>query len=477
MEKKKLSPLFLNAFGIGDFGFAMMTGVETMYWMFFLTNAVKLSLSVTSFVAGAAGLFDIAWMIVAGLIIQGTNFKGGKYRPWLLIAPPVVFVTTLFMYWPFSGNGTMAIVLILVGYIVSHLFYNISYTCHLSMVADYTDDAGERAILSSRKTMWMSAGNVLFSIAIIPLLDVFGGQSQPTAFFYWIAVVLCIMLFGYLALYVLAKPYEITIPGAGTAEQNADAAVQGPPPETMAEAIKVTVTNVPFIILLLAQIGTSTGMFFMMSGIPYYFQSIFAQTPTFMGMPLMSAYMFVTAIVGIIGAWLAPMISSKFGKKNLYCAGAIINACFIFLVYFMFSSNFPLFLACVAIGGFINSFGAGLGFAFFADCITYNIWRTGKSGAGFLMAVASLPIKIAVMLRGILMPMLYGVLGVVIDEFGMTGTDPASQAGLKFICLLLPQVLVVVFIVIIFIFFRLDDKRVAELNADIAAGRAPGLAK
>ena len=35
-------------------------------------------------------MLDAISAILAGIVIDRTNMKGGKYRPWLLICPPIV---------------------------------------------------------------------------------------------------------------------------------------------------------------------------------------------------------------------------------------------------------------------------------------------------------------------------------------------------------------------------------------------------
>ena len=56
-EKKKLSTSLKYFFGIGDFGFNLMTNVENYYFQFFLTN-------VAAFSVGLAGVISTIYTIV-----------------------------------------------------------------------------------------------------------------------------------------------------------------------------------------------------------------------------------------------------------------------------------------------------------------------------------------------------------------------------------------------------------------------------
>lgn len=86
--KKPLSKAIKRLYGLGDFGFGLMTQVETNLFVFFLTNVAKLSLPVVAIVGSVTSIVDAVLSPFYGAIISGTKpMKWGRNRSWMLIAP------------------------------------------------------------------------------------------------------------------------------------------------------------------------------------------------------------------------------------------------------------------------------------------------------------------------------------------------------------------------------------------------------
>ena len=146
-KSRKITQKIKVWFGIGDAGFSFMTTVETAYFPAFLTNYALLSNAYVILITSITGAVDIVSSLIAGIVLDKTNFKWGKYRSWLVIGPPAVII--LFML-QFSkiGSPSVAAVLICTGFILSHFIWNMSWTANMSLVPILTDDPKERAFLS-----------------------------------------------------------------------------------------------------------------------------------------------------------------------------------------------------------------------------------------------------------------------------------------------------------------------------------------
>ena len=81
-----------RVWGISEVGFMMMSSMETMFLLFFLTDVAKLPMSITGIITGSTAMVDAISAVLAGIVIDKVTFKNGKFRPWLLICPPVVTV-------------------------------------------------------------------------------------------------------------------------------------------------------------------------------------------------------------------------------------------------------------------------------------------------------------------------------------------------------------------------------------------------
>ena len=86
-DKLKKSVIYL--YGLPSFGFQIFIYVELMFFSAFLTDAVKMPVALAGSVLMITSIFDLIWVPVAGIILQKSNLKWGKFRSWLLIGPPV----------------------------------------------------------------------------------------------------------------------------------------------------------------------------------------------------------------------------------------------------------------------------------------------------------------------------------------------------------------------------------------------------
>lgn len=146
---KGINSKIKTVWGISEVGFSITATLETAFFIFFLTDVAQLPLAISGIIAGGASAVDIISAAIAGVFINKFHFKNGKYRPWLLYAPLCAMVFFILCFTKIGGDITAGII-IAVGYIISHFFWNISYTAVRSLTNVLTDEPSERAFLSGR---------------------------------------------------------------------------------------------------------------------------------------------------------------------------------------------------------------------------------------------------------------------------------------------------------------------------------------
>lgn len=111
-EKKQLSKSLRTFFGVGDFGFNLMSNVETYYFNFFLTNVAAFSVGVAGIISSIASLTDACLSWVYGAILNSAKpKKWGRYRSWLVMLPWIVPILYAFQFLKI-GNGLLSAVII-----------------------------------------------------------------------------------------------------------------------------------------------------------------------------------------------------------------------------------------------------------------------------------------------------------------------------------------------------------------------------
>ena len=83
---KPLSSALKFWYGIGDFGFTLMTNVETFYFNAFLTNVAGFTTAMAGTIASITSIVDacLSW-IYGGIINAVKPGKFGRYRTWLIL--------------------------------------------------------------------------------------------------------------------------------------------------------------------------------------------------------------------------------------------------------------------------------------------------------------------------------------------------------------------------------------------------------
>lgn len=124
-EKKGLSKALKFWYGFGDFGFTLMTNVETFYFNAFMTNVANFSTALAGTVSTITSTVDacLSWMY-GGIINAAKPGKWGRYRSWLIMLPWIVPFIFAFQFLSISENTTVSAIVISVAFILSHIVWN-----------------------------------------------------------------------------------------------------------------------------------------------------------------------------------------------------------------------------------------------------------------------------------------------------------------------------------------------------------------
>ena len=113
-DHKPLSRQLKVFYGVGDFGFNLMSSIESYYFNFFLTNLAQFALPVVTMITTVASTVDALLSWIYGAIINSSKpMKWGRYRSWLVAIPWIVPFLYAFQFVKF-GSGIGSAVLIIV---------------------------------------------------------------------------------------------------------------------------------------------------------------------------------------------------------------------------------------------------------------------------------------------------------------------------------------------------------------------------
>ncbi|MDR2517244.1 MAG: MFS transporter [Spirochaetaceae bacterium] len=466
MEKKPLSSAIKTLYGIGDFGFGLMASVETFFFVFFLSNVAKFPEAWVIGIGTATAIGDAILSPVYGGIISSVKpLRWGRNRSWMILMPPLVVVTYIFMFTKISSNNFISAAVIVAGFIVSHIFWNLGWVANLNLIPTLATTPRERGMLSSRRMMYTSLAQMSFSYIGAPLIAFYTARLGSELFGYpaTAGTLACVMLIGYLVIVRITKGYEPT--GAEEAA-TAAAAPQAAAKEKVSfgDLIKSVTQNPHLVFLLLGDFFRYMSTFVYSAAVAFYFTYVAKD------MKLMPLYLLIASFGSLAGATAAGQLSKKFSHRTLVIAG-LLGAAITMILGKVTGLTVVMVFVCGTVSRiFIGALGAWV-VAMYSEASIYSEWKTGRNATAFIMGTMNLSLKAAIITRGTVIPIVLGAVGFVSGLAPELATIEIQQ-GILTVFMLVPGSVTLLSCLFIGIGYRLTNEKLETYQKEINARKA-----
>ncbi len=458
-QSKPISKSLKAFYGVGDFGFNLMSSIESYYFNFFLTNLAQFALPMVTMITTVSSTVDalLSWMY--GAIINSSKpMKWGRYRSWLVAIPWIVpFLYAL--QFVKLGEGMVSAVIITIAAIASHVCWNFAYVANVSMISVAGKTPEDRSQLASTRAAWSNASKVIFSYAApvvaAGLAQVIGEVNQYGGAAFCFGILFVVLYFAHFKMF---DGYEATVVADDAAAEKKAADKTGG-----MDLIRALAQNPPLIALMIADLAKFMFNFVLMGFANYYFVYVGNNSS------LTPIYILVTNIFCIVGAYLSKSLSNKFTTRTTTIAVMALQAVLL-IVSFIFYNNVTMVIVLMAVA----LFGYGITYActpaLYGDTIVYSEWKTGKNAAGWISGLQNVPLKVSIMTRGIIISAC-----LALGKF-TTDIDPASAStelkrAISLGFMLIPAIALIVAVVALLFGFRLTKDKVVQYQNEIAARR------
>ena len=453
---ERLKKSLLYTYGIADLAFVLMVNMEVYFFPAFLTDHAQFSLSLSGRILGITSAIDIVFALVAGILLQKLTLKfGGKYRSWFLVGPPVVAALFLLQFTKI-GSDSIAATIIILGFISSHLIWNIVVTAGGSMVGRLSHLPNEQTILSTSRAQGISVAGLIFSATAVPMMLFFSTQtSDIVGITITVGVYSVLMIFGYWYIYRMTAgrdPYD---------EADSDS-VQGNAGPSIWSMLVLPLKNPPLMLLIVAEIFRNSYVLIITAYAHYYFKYVLNEYA------LMSYFILAISIARLSGTVVASWIGIRIGKRNTYWMSLIAAAVGFGAAVFC-SENAWSFTLVFCIASMLGMIAGSMSTALFSDTVVYGEWKTGRNMRAFTIALQSFAIKVAVLIRNAVV-----ALGLSAIGFIANATDPASGVieGIRSIMIFAPAAACTVAALLFFLGYKIEDSHVLRMQEEIVARRA-----
>lgn len=452
-QNGKLSwPVRLSYAG-GDVACNVVFGMVGTLLTLFYTDYVGINPATVGLIMLLSRIFDGFSDLVMGIIVEKTNSKWGKSRPWILWMSVPYALSAILLFTVPRTMGTVQAIYIFVTYnfctTICYTAINLPYG---SLSAMMTRVSAERDMLSVVRMGLSPVGKIIAVTFTTPLVKLFGNDQAA-----WVKTMSVWAVIALILLLICFMNCKETV--VIEAQQKAQKV-------SMKKGLKVLVTNQYFWAVLLLWMFQSVS--FSVSGtiLPYYCKYIF-ENDTWLYSVLYLAEI-LTMIVCIFCC--APLIR-KFGKRNIALTGSVIALA----GQILFCLN-PYSVAWTTMSCLTRAVGLAplnaVVFGMIGDVVEFGQWKSHIRQESLIFAGGSIGTKVGAGVASAAMTGLLSLSGYISTSSGLI-TQPESALQMIIQIYKFGPMIVAGGVLLVLIFYRLDEKYesiMAELTEREARG-------
>ena len=461
------------AYACGNLGQSAFYNAMSTYFIVYVTGclfsgvdkalATKLIGVITSLVV----IIRIAEIFIdplLGNLIDNTNTKWGRFRPWQffggLISAVLLAVIFSGMFGLVNVNTTLFIVLFVITFVVLDVFYSLRDISYWGMIPALSSDSHERSTYTALGSFTGSIGYNGITVVVIPIVSYFtwtltGAKGEGQAG--WTSFGIIVGLLGILTAWTVAFGTK-----ESTNALRAKAQKNGNP----LEAFKALFQNdqllwvaLSYLLYAIANVAT-TGVLLFLFKFVLDNQAAYSMTGV------------IALVAGLIMAPLYPILNKRIPRRVLYIVG-MTSMIVAYILLGLFSTNMTVvFIALVLfyIPGTLIQMTAILSLT---DSIEYGQLKNGKRNEAVTLSVRPMLDKIGGALSN-------GITGFIAVAAGMTGNataadmTPSNIHTFEICAFYVPLILIVLSLLVFMFKVKIDEKMhakiVKELEAKLASG-------
>lgn len=411
-KKDEMQPKEALGYSFAGFGQNIICQLVTTFFMVYLTDVAMIPPMWLAFMFLGARLFDAFNDPIMGSIVDKTKTKWGKMRPYLLYAPIPIGIFTVLLFTTFSTNIKVQFVISTIIYLCWGISYTIVDVPYWGLSSAMTKDGDQRNTLLTVARLICTIGSGVVSI-VIPAV-----ASAVKPMYYKIAYLIIAIVSVLIALPTFFVGFKSTTERYYDEEANKT---------SLGKSLKLLFKNKPLLLLIL--VGVIGGLRTI-----YMTTTIYYANYNLMDLSLAGVIFLLVVPGGLAATLLTPVLSKKFGKKNVFIWSHIIGGLLLVLLYFIGrGSNGTntvsqiFFYIIIIIAGVPSGFSNILTYAMIADSIDYLEDKTGERAEGICFAMQTFISKIGMALTAFVTLMVLGEFGY--DQSFLEAFQNGIKAG------------------------------------------------
>lgn len=366
-------------YGLGDAASHIVFDNVMLYLMFFYTDIFGIPAGFAGTMFLFARALDALSDPLMGLVADRTHSRWGKFRPWILFGAVPFGIVCVLTYSTPELSMTGKMVYASLTYTLLTLMYTLVNIPYCALGGVITNDPTQRISLQSYRFVLATAGGMLSTVLMMPLVKWVGGGNQASGFQGGIAILAVV------AIIMLAICFATTRERISDRPSN-----QGTMREDLRDIWHNDQWRIVGILTLLNILAVSVRGGAMM----YYITYI-------LGNPALFALFLGTYSVGnLIGSALAkPLTDRQCKVKIFWWTNAALALLSLAMFFLPMRADILMFSFIFAIG-VLHQLVTPIQWVMMSDTVDYGEWRNGKRLTGISFAGTLFVLKLGLALGG-----------------------------------------------------------------------------
>lgn len=460
-------------FGLGTVGRDALYTLVSMYLAQHLKDVVGFTpaiLAIIGVINIIIRVFDSVNDPFLGTLVDNTNTKWGKFKPWILLGMLTTGVLTVLLFHNFEMDDTTYVIVFTITYFLWSIAFTANDISYWSLMPAITKDPKEREGIAAVARICANVGMFAVVLLYTNVDDIFaslGVTNTRDAYFYF-AIILVLLMWGF-QLFTLfgVKEDRTSLEKQEHTSLKQMFGVLGKNDQLLWAGLSMA----------LFMIGYCTTTSF---GVDY-FRYAYKDEDVYM------VFAAVLAVAQLTALSIFPLFRKKFTRSQLF-TGAMVAVCIAYLIFFFSFENIILIIIAGLILFFAQAFIQLLTLLFLADAIEYGEWKLGKRNESISFAVQPFVNQIGGAIGSSMLLFVgaitsLGTIGEKVTNIKDTITDTSEQKKLilelantvpngdiwimKSVMMILPLICIVAAFIIYKKKFKIDEKMYAQICKDL----------
>lgn len=452
------------SYGVGAIGLDLSYGMFYSELAKYMTDILRLNNKFLLLITPLARIWDGINDPMMGTIVDNTNTKMGKYRPWILIGSTcnAIVLSLLFTNPGFEIGGLPLHIYTAFLYVFWGMTNTMADIPYWSMVPSFTSDPNERNIIATIARAFSGLGQGIISIltpVMLPLLSetLYNGEKIADARGYSLWAIICALCLVGFSSFTVARTKERHI-------------VKPKEKFTFKKMFSIAKNNDQLLIFMLFAMLSNAG-WYMVSGVAVYFFDVVAGAPE-----KRSLFSTIGAVGSVLGLLVVPIMTKFTTRRRTYqfSLGMAILGFVGMLISVKGAGSYMAMNFCylAASVGIASMFVAQT--VFLADIVDYGEIKMGFRSESIIFSMKGFLQKMAYTIQTIIL-----FTGLELSHYDGTlhDTNPESaKNAISVMMLVIPAILILLSLIIFSTKFKLHGKYMESITEEITKKREAELA-